>query len=171
MGAGLLAAAGLTVLGRPHTVADTADPARREALLAYARAANALAREGGQVVVEEIKPRLNDLRLGGVSPEQFRLEAARWRGEFERLRRGFRALSTPGALRPAARLYDRALGQYLEAIAAFSSASGSPTDRRSDAIRAAIPRAEQADRTWDAAERAVDRVLRQYGLPTRPTIP
>jgi hypothetical protein len=136
---------------------------------AYASAVDLLAKDAGRIVVEEIKPRLTDLREGKVTPEQFRSEAALWRTKFEATRDALNQLRPTPALRRANELFDTAFRQYAEAMTAFSEASRKPDVGA--AITQAIPLAERADRTYDRADAIVQKELRRLALPTRPTIP
>jgi hypothetical protein len=136
---------------------------------AYASAVDVLAKEAGRLVVEEIRPRLTDLREGRVTPEQFRIEAAFWRTRFDATRGALDELRATPALEEANRLFAIAFRQYAAAVTAFSNASRQPD--LAAAIADAVPLAERADRTYDRADAIVQAELRRLGLPTRPTIP
>jgi uncharacterized protein YukE len=137
---------------------------QRAAFATYANAAATLAKDGGRIVVEGIKPRLADLYASKVSVVQFVSEAQRWHQEIEHVRRAFAHLRAPKALRPAARRFDEALHQYERAIDAFSDAAKQPADRVKSAMTSATPVAQAADALWDQAEALVETTLRRWGL-------
>jgi hypothetical protein len=150
------------------------DPtAERRKVQAYADAIRPILKEGGRVVVEEIRPRLADIELGQVTPEQFRLEAGGWHDAMGRLRVRLRKVPVPSSsgLRQAALLYDLALSQYQAAIDGFAAASRKPKAELKAAISAAVPLAERADRTYDRADALLNAALRRVGLPTASTLP
>jgi hypothetical protein len=136
---------------------------------AYASAVDLLAKEAGRLVVEEIRPRLTDLREGHVTPAQFRTESDLWRIKFEATRSALDRLHPTPELERAARLFDEAFRQYGAAMIAFSNASRQPD--LAAAITAAVPLAERADRTYDRADALVQAELRRLGVPTSPTLP
>lgn len=140
-----------------------------EQVEAYASAVDLLAKEAGRLVVEEIRPRLTDLREGRVAPEQFRAEAQAWRTRFEATRTALERLQPTPGLRDAGRLLDTAFRQYAAAMTAFAEASRQPD--LAAAITKAVPLAERADRTYDRADAIVQAELRRLGLSTRPTFP
>lgn len=135
----------------------------------YASAVDVLAKDAGRLVVEEIRPRLDDLRAGRVTPEQFRTEAALWRAKFEAARAAIGRLHPTPALRRANALFDVAFRQYAEAMTAFADASAKPDVGA--ALDDAIPLATRADHTYDRADTIVQAELRRLGLRTRPTLP
>jgi adenylate cyclase len=148
--------------------AKSAPPSPQQ-VRAYAAGVDLLAKEAGRMVVEEIKPRLTDLRQGKVTPQQFRLEAELWRAKFEATRIAVEQLRPTAALQRANELFDETFRQYAAAMVAFAKASEA---RDIDAaIVKAIPLAEKADRTYDRADGIVQAELRRLKLPTRPTFP
>ena len=137
----------------------------------YSAAVDLLAKDAGRMVVEEIRPRLSDLREGRITPEQFRTEADYWRVRMEAARVAVAKLRPADGLIEAAELFETAFRQYVDAIVAFSAASRRPTPELTGAISAAIPLAEKADKTYDEADALVQAALARHGLPTRPTLP
>lgn len=146
-----------------------ADEAR--AVRDYADAITPIVFDGGRVVATGIRPRLAELSLGDVTPEQFEAEADGWRASLGQVRTRLGAVPVPARLREAARLYDLALRQYVEAIDAFVDASAQPPEQVAAAITAAVPVAERADRTYDRADALVQRELARLHLPTRDELP
>ena len=137
----------------------------RRAVVAYAAAIKPYQRAGGQVVAEEIRPRLADIEVGAVTADQFRLEAAGWKQTMEKVRRQIAAVRAPSRLHRAAALYDQAMRQYQAAIDGFVTAAGSPASQLKAAITAAVPAAQRADATYDHADRLVDAALEAVGAP------
>lgn len=145
--------------------APSADRDQR-ALRAYASAIRPFQRAGGQVVAEEIRPRLADIELGAVTADQFRVEATAWKQKMESVRRGIAAVKPPTRVKAAAHLYDVAMRQYQAAIDAFVVAVGRPPAELKEAITAAVPLADRADATYDRADKLVDAALVRAGVRT-----
>jgi hypothetical protein len=144
----------------------------RTALLRYAAAIHPLQLQGGQLIAEEIRPRLADLEFHKVTPEEFRVEASGWRAQLEQVRKRLDAVHPPPDLTRAAALYDLAMRQYEQAVDGFVTASRQPGSRLASAITAAVPAAEQADKTYDEADAAVDAEARSLNItPPEPPGP
>jgi hypothetical protein len=159
----------LTVLSAACRGGSADSETTTDRVQAYASAVDVLAKEAGRLVVEEIRPRLTDLREGGVTPEQFRTEATLWRTKFEATRSAVAQLHPTPRLERAAGLFDDAFRQYAAAMIALSEASRQPD--LAAAIAEAVPLAERADRTYDRADAVVQAELRRLGLPTASTLP
>ena len=139
---------------------------RKKAAAFRAGPVERLIQDAGPLIVREMKPSLSDLHSHKLSPEQFRDYASGWKARFERMRASFNGCPAPAKLRPAARLYDRAMGEYIEAVDAFAAASTKPD--LGAAITEAVPAAEKADRTYDQADEIVKKELKRLDLPERP---
>lgn len=161
----LAVAAALGAAAGGAALADRSRPADREEVRAYAEAIAPLAREGGRIAVLGIRQGLGALVFGDVGPEEFRRQAAGWRQGMSRVRESFAAVPAPGSLAAVAAEFDRALATYLRAIDAFVEASRAPRDAIPDAIEAAVPIAEEADRIYDRASAMLDAERRRVGLP------
>jgi hypothetical protein len=154
-------------------VAFRSEPAslesQRKAAAAYrAGPIQTLIDEVGAMVVDEIKPSLPDLVYKKMAPEQFRLYASGWHARIDRARVKFDACPAPSRLRPAARLYDQSMRQYVQAVDAFAVASQRPTPEIEGAISASTRLADSADQTYDRADTLVTKELKRLGLPDRP---
>jgi len=138
--------------------------AERRAVHAYVAAIRPVAKRGGQVVVENVRPRLTDLELGQVSAEQFRSEAPGWKQDMEKARRAFAAAPVPAPLRRAAALYDQAFRGYERAFDAFVVASYEPRgEQLNAAIADAAKGATNADHLYDRAGALVKAEQRRVG--------
>jgi len=141
---------------------------RKEAAAYRAGPIENLIQDAGPLIVREIKPSLSDLSTHKLSPEQFRGYASGWRARFERMRATFNRCPAPSKLRPAARLYDQSIREYVQAVDAFAAASTRPESELGAAITEAVPAADKADRTYDQADAMVKKELRRLDLPERP---
>ena len=143
--------------------------AQRNAVAAYrAGPVQTLIDNVGAMVVDEIKPSLPDLVYNKITPQDFQNYAVGWHARIDRARQTFDACSAPSKLRPAAKLYDQSMVQYVQAVDAFSAASKRPQPEISDAISASTHIAEAADKTYDRADAMVKAELKRLGLPERP---
>ena len=167
----VVAVVGAGAFALPTTYALKAFEKQRDArrVIAYAHEIEPLAKEGGQLVVTEMRPSIADIQSGKVSPEQFRLYAARWRARFVQIRNGFHAVDHSDDLEAIASVYDRSLRLYIEAIDGFVEASRAPIDQMNTAFQPAIKDAEEADSTYDVASHLLSAEFRRLGLkPLRP---
>jgi len=142
---------------------------QRKAAAAYrAGPVQALIEDVGAMVVDEIKPTLPDLIYNKVTPQDFQNYAVGWHARIDRARRKFDACPAPSRLRPAAKLYDKSMLQYIQAVDAFAEASKRPQPEIEGAISASTHVAEVADKTYDHADVLVKNELKRLGLPERP---
>jgi hypothetical protein len=143
--------------------------AQKKAAAAYrAGPVQTLINDVGAMVVDEIKPSLPDLVYNKITPQDFQNYAAGWHARIDRARRTFDACPAPAKLRPAAKLYDRSMRQYIQAVDAFAAASKRPQPEINGAISASTHIAESADKTYDRADQMVKNELKRLGLPERP---
>lgn len=161
--AAVLAAVGL-VVAAGHGGSSSSD--ETSAVAAYASSAQGLTHDGGRLVVQAIKPGIDDLYFGRVTPQGFRDEAVGWGQQLEQVRVRLAALTAPPQLSHAAQLYDQSLRGYEAALDAFVAASRQPQDQLRAAISAAAHVAANADRVDDEADAAVTAELARVGLPT-----
>jgi hypothetical protein len=144
--------------------------AERAAVRRYIETLRPLAKDGGRVVVEGVRPGLSDIERGRVTGAVFRSRAQAWRSEMERVQTGFAATPPPARLKPAAALFDESLRGYIAAIDRFVMASYKTGDALKAAITAAVPTAEQADKTYDRAIALVNAERKRVGLPDSVTL-
>ncbi|MCA1833971.1 MAG: hypothetical protein ABR548_04340 [Actinomycetota bacterium] len=130
----------------------------------YVETIKPLAKEGGRVVIEGVRPGLSDLVNGRITGETFRSQAKGWRGELEQVRVGFAAAKIPDKLARAAQLFDTSLRGYVAAIDAFVAASFSVGEPLKTAIKSAVPLAERADKTYDEATAILEKERKRVGL-------
>ena len=154
-------------------VAFRAEPqsldAQRKAAAAYRTGpVQTLIEDVGAMVVDEIKPSLPDLTYNKITPQDFQNYAVGWHARIDRARRKFDACPAPGRLQPAAKLYDKSMLQYIQAVDAFAAASKRPQPEISGAISTSTHVADAADKTYDRADRMVKNELKRLGLPERP---
>ena len=142
---------------------------QRKAAAAYrAGPVQTLIEDVGAMVVDEIKPSLPDLIYNKITPQNFQNYAAGWHTRIDRARRKFDACPAPTRLRPAARLYDKSMLQYIQAVDAFAADSRRPQPEIEGAISSSTRVADAADKTYDRADEMVKNELKRLGLPERP---
>ena len=140
-------------------------PEERRAVDAYTETVAPLAREGGRIVVQEIRPSLGDLSSGRIDAAEFGRRASAWKAAMQKVRTGFaNAPRTPG-LEQTAKIFDISFNLYLEAIDAFVIASSKTGEALTAAISAAVPTAERADTTYDQAVALLKKERKRVGLP------
>ena len=122
----------------------------------------------GAMVVDEIKPSLPDLVYNKITPQDFQNYALGWHARIDRARRKFDACPAPPKLRPAAKLYDKSMLQYIQAVDAFAAASKRPQPEIQGAISTSTHVADAADKTYDRADELVKNEMKRLGLPERP---
>jgi hypothetical protein len=131
----------------------------RDDVRTYVDATRAAGKDGGRIIVEEIKPSLNDLRAGRLAPPEFVERAVGWKRDLETVRLAFAAAHPPtshAGLAEAASLFDRAMHQYEDALDSFAAAATAPGPQLADALAPGIRLAEAADETYDRARSLVD---------------
>lgn len=136
--------------------------------------------EGGKIVQLGMKPAMTDLATpGGIPAATIAGEADAWVAALTGVRQRVAAVIPPEQLREAHRLFDEALGRYLEAARLFGQAARAPAAEQRAAIDRGIAVAEIADDVYDAASRILQRLRRELGLgvtadfpdPDAPTTP
>lgn len=157
---GLFAAGGISLGVSLYVTRD----ASAEAVRAYADAISPFRKEGGSIIGTGLRPRIADLELGRVRPEQFRNEALGWLTGLRRVRAQIAAVPIPRGLGDVAAGIDRALGRYLETIDAFVRASNAIPGRPiEEAIDVASRIGEDADRMYDVATDELDALVARLG--------
>ncbi|MFN2609462.1 MAG: hypothetical protein ABR507_01090 [Actinomycetota bacterium] len=139
-----------------------------KAVVAYAKHIEPLAKDGGELVVTEMRPSIKELGAGTLAPEQFRQYAERWHARFLQIRSGFSAAPHGGRLQTVASVYDRSLRLYISAIDGFVRASQSSTAEIQSSIAPGIKIAESADATYDTASRLLSAEFKRLGLAPIP---
>jgi hypothetical protein len=129
--------------------------AARRAVVAYADGVATPTGVARRIVDEEVRPALDDLRGGHITPDQFRSEAGSWRAQLQAVRRDVAAVKAPKKLRDASHLYDRVLREYIGAIDAWAAASYSTTAQLPAALTRGDDLAEAALDRWRDADRLV----------------
>jgi hypothetical protein len=167
-GLGLVAAAAVTLalVSSP----PSQDQLRAE-LRAYTAALRAPTAEAGQVVEEDMKPSLSDLRAGRLDAATFSQRARSWQIAMARARRRVDAISAPAPVRAATPLFDAALDGYAAAARSFELAGAATGAQRATLLDQGVAAARAADGTYDRAAAVVQSALRAAGLPPDAELP
>jgi hypothetical protein len=152
------AVAGVWLLGRD-------DPLTRDQLVAYQSAVAPAVHDGGATVEKGMKPALDDLvNRHVVPPEAIAVEADGWIRDLTAVRKRVADVKPPPALRPASRLFDRSLGEYIEAARLFGDAARATPAERPALLKLGYAKATAADGHYDDASRILQRLRRRLGL-------
>ncbi len=164
---------GLAGVGAGLVAARSSAPSlTRARLVAYESAVLVPLREGGATVEQGIKPALADLTERHVTPPAVIAgEADGWVRDLTSVRARVGAVAPPDELREAARLFDRALEQYLEAARTFRAAAAASAVQRRALLDGGYAVARAADATYDDAARVIQRWRHRLGLPSTPDFP
>lgn len=167
----VLAAAAFAVLSErassptPDMASGTAAPAvERQALLTYEQAVEAAVQDGGFAVTQGMQPGITDITDGAFPDETLVTMASGWLATMERVRADLAAVDPPAFLVETARLYDEALGGYVEVAEALLAAAEATGTERAALVGQVPPLGERADELWDAAGAELDRHRARLGL-------
>jgi hypothetical protein len=141
--------------------------ADRAAILAYERAVLPAIREGGRIVVQEMRPTLGEIADGRITDADLLDRAEAWRRVFERARTDILAATPPKFLTGIEGKWRAAMDAYLETISAFEAIAQTPSGGRDAAVSEAADSGDRADDLFDEAAALIQFHRRRLGL--RPT--
>ncbi|MGH2795196.1 MAG: hypothetical protein ACRDKG_12930 [Actinomycetota bacterium] len=156
------------------TVALVGSAQRRDDRAAYLRYERALLpslKEGGRIVVQQIRPSLPDLSEGKIDQRTAIERASGWRGAFTQIQADVIALEPPSFLGDVERIWVSALAAYLEIPDAFQAAADAAGAERTSLLERAIGAGRRADSLFDRAASLMQAHRRRLGLGASPDLP
>lgn len=151
-----LVAAGLLAAGTSQLARrDSAERVSEAALATFTAEVERLGAEGGQIVVEGMKPGVGDIAQGALPDGVLARMAEGWVASMREVQREFLAVEAPRELAAVAARFEQAVVAYIrtgEALVAAASASG---DRREALLDEAVLLGTNADRLYDDAMSAL----------------
>jgi len=160
---GVVSLAGVAVVTANPSGRGT-DLTRSSELSSYVAAIHTPLAQGGQVVVEEMRPALADVAAGRLSPSQLAARAQSWVTALSSVKRSFDAIQAPLELSHARGFFDRSLNLYI-AVAEEVEIGTAP------AVASAISTGEKADAMFDQGAAITQAALRAAGLAPSRTLP
>jgi hypothetical protein len=154
-------AAGLT------TVALVGSAQRRDdraAYLRYERAIMPSLREGGRIVVQQMRPSIPDLSEGKIGRREALERAAGWTGALQRIRADVAVLDPPSFLGDVERRWIGALDAYLQIPSVFERAAAAQGAERTALLDRAVTTGNRADELFDRAASVMQSHRRRLGL-------
>lgn len=152
----LVAAALLTAGSWQLAGRDVGDAGVSQASLeAFTAEIERLGAEGGQIVVDGMKPGVADIAERALPDAVLARMAAGWVASMREVQRELLAVDAPGDLAAVAVRFERALVMYVrtgETLVAAAYASG---EHREDLIDEAVASGTEADRLYEDAMRAL----------------
>lgn len=144
----------------------------REALVAFQDKLVPLAQEWGRIEVQGMRPAIADLQSGeGVPAATIAGEARAWQAGLEGLRTKISELDPPASLTRAMAVFDRAMGRYIDAAAAFEAAADGPAESRQAGIERGVEAALEGARLYNEASLLLQRARQRLGLPPTADFP
>jgi hypothetical protein len=136
----------------------------RAAYLRYERALLPALKEGGRIVVEQMRPSFPDLGGGKIDRRTAVERASGWREAFQRIRKDVIAPVPPGFLGDVEVRWTRALNTYLEIPTLFEQAAVATGSLRTQALDRAVEVGKRADALFDRAASVMQAHRRRLGL-------
>jgi hypothetical protein len=143
----------------------------RAAYLRYERAILPSLREGGRIVVQQMRPSIPDLSEGRIDRQNARGRASGWRAAFAQLRAHVIALDPPSFLGDVERRWVRAIDAYLQIPTFFEQAAAATGERRTALLDRAVAAGNRADDLFDAAASVMQAHRRRLGLGVTHELP
>jgi hypothetical protein len=165
VGAVVLVTLQVTQAPAPTTSAD------RQALTAYTAALRGPTSEGGEIVSQEMRPSVTELRNGQVDGTTFAQRARGWQLAFQRIRIRLAGIDTPAPVAAARELFDQALQGYARAASLFIEAGAAQGAQRDALLAQAATAGTAADSLYNRAAAVVQAALRRAGLAPDPDLP
>jgi len=143
----------------------------RAAYLRYERALLPSLKEGGRIVLQQMRPSLPDLGGGKLDGQTAVQRAAGWRRAFQKIRADVVALRPPGFLGDIERRWTKALDTYLLIPDLFEQAATSTGPSRTEALDNAVAAGMRADELFDRAASVMQAHRRRLGLGATRDLP
>jgi len=142
-----------------------------QVLTTYTSALRAPTSEGGQVIVQLLKPSIDEFDQGQVDAATFLDRAKGWVLSLQKVRQEIDAIPVPPVIASAGPLFDAAMDAYIHCAQVLENAATAPAAQRSAALEAGRQAGRDADAAFDRAAAVVQRALRAAGLPPDQNLP
>ena len=142
-----------------------------QVLTAYTAAIRAPTSEGGQIIVQLLKPSINEFDQGQVDAATFLARAKGWVLSLQKVKKEIDAIPVPPAIASAGPLFDAAMDAYIHCAQVLENAATVPPAQRSAALEAGRQAGRDADAAFDRAAAVVQRALRAAGLAPDQNLP
>ena len=136
----------------------------RAAYLRYERALQPALKEGGRIVVQQMRPSIPDLGAGKLDRRTAVERASGWRRAFRQIRVDVVALVPPGFLGDIELRWTRALDAYLSIADLFEQAAAATGPSRTQTLDRAVAAGTRADTLFDRAASVMQAHRRRLGL-------
>ena len=143
----------------------------RAAIVAYERAVLPAIRDGGRIVVQEMRPTLGEIAEGRITDSDLLDRADAWRGVFERARTEILAATPPDFLTAMEDRWRAAMDAYLDTISAFEAIAHAAPANREAAMNKAAELGDLADDLFDHAAALIQFHRRRLGLGPTGSLP
>lgn len=151
LAAGILVAGSWQLAGRREPVA----PVSQASLDAFTAEIERLGAQGGQIVVDGMKPGVSDIAERALPDAVLARMASGWVANMREVQRELAAVEAPGALAAVAVRFERALASYVRTAEALLAAAQASGEGRDALIDEAVATGTEADRLYDDAMRAL----------------
>lgn len=143
----------------------------RAIYLRYERALLPALKEGGRIVVQQMRPSLPELSDGKLSRQTAIERAAGWQSAFRQIRADVIGLDPPPFLGDIERRWIAAIDAYLEISDAFVAAATATGAERTTLLDRAVAAGVRADKLFDRAAKVMQSHRRRLGLRTTHDLP
>lgn len=167
--AGVVTAAGLLaagVVGRDAPVAPRRAASTSSSLAEYRHEIAPILERGASLVALGMRPGTADISEASYTDEVLVSMTASWVATAERVKGDFERVTPPPALAAAHALYVRALDEYLRTAEALHAAARAPAGDRRALVERAAELGGSADRLYDRADAALERVTSAHPSPS-----
>lgn len=143
----------------------------RAALVSYERSLLPAVREVGRIVVQEMRPSLQEIVEGTITGQQLLDRTGAWQRVFKRARDDLLALEPPAFLGDIEAGWDAAIGAYLITVDASQAVGRADPGSREAAINQAVSLGEGADDLFDRVAGIIQSHRRRLGLGPTTNLP
>ena len=143
----------------------------RAAYLRYERAALVPIKEGGRIVIQEMRPSLRELDEGKISTQIAIERAAAWRRVFDEVQADLVALRPPRFLGDITRRWVAATSMYRQIADLFERAARTAGSERTRLLDSAADTGTAADKLFDEGARVMQFHRRRLGLGSTASLP
>jgi hypothetical protein len=169
--AGLVVMAALGASGGGGGNASPTPAADAKSLTDYVNALRAPTSEGGQVVVQLLKPSIDEFQQGQVDPATFTARAKGWILSLQKVKQEIDAIHVPPAIASAGPMFDQAMDAYIRCAQVLEQAATVPAAQRTAALDKGRQAGRDADDIYNRAAAIVQRALRNAGLQPDSALP